>query len=429
MPSLGGNPLKARMKSVALERDELRAKQRARLAAEADRRRKGLREEQSLGMRAIVDRLDLQARAGRRRHAEQAADGRLPRPEPADPLPVLPPRPARSSASASRSPIVFVLGGLPEQPPFIKLFVCIVVAYAGFYVPVLYVTNRATKRKQSIQRAWPDALDLMLICVESGMSVEAAFRKVADEIGTQSVELAEELVLTNAELSYLQERKQAYDNLASRTGLESVKSVAQALIQAERYGTPVAHCAARACQRKPRHAHERGGEEGGRAAAEAHRADDPVLPAGAVRHHPRPGRHPGQRTRHLRRRRRRRAAISADARSLRSRSLERFATCRWPERVMRSGDGRLRVRAARPAAAQLGALVFSCLSLVLQLLPGILLRQHRAEIGDVGLRLFGDSSWPAICSASSKRPCRPTTSARFCRTRLSAPGCPAAERI
>ena len=67
MPALGGNPLKARMKSVALERDELRAKQRARLAAEADRRRKGLREEQSLGMRAIVERLDLQARAGRRR--------------------------------------------------------------------------------------------------------------------------------------------------------------------------------------------------------------------------------------------------------------------------------------------------------------------------------------------------------------------------
>ncbi|TJV72290.1 MAG: type II secretion system F family protein, partial [Mesorhizobium sp.] len=62
---------------------------------------------------------------------------------------------------------LFVLGGLPEQPPLIKLFVGIVVAYAGFYAPVLYVNNRATKRKQSIQMAWPDALDLMLICVES----------------------------------------------------------------------------------------------------------------------------------------------------------------------------------------------------------------------------------------------------------------------
>lgn len=112
-----------------------------------------------------------------------------------------------------------MLGGLPEKPLFVKLFVCILAAYAGFYAPNLYVSNRATKRKKSIQTAWPDALDLMLICVESGMSVEAAMRKVADEIGAQSVELAEEFILTNAELSYLQERKQAYENLAGRTGL------------------------------------------------------------------------------------------------------------------------------------------------------------------------------------------------------------------
>jgi tight adherence protein C len=135
---------------------------------------------------------------------------------------------------------IFVLGGLAQQPMFIKLFVCVVVAYGGFYAPVLYISNIASKRKQSIQLAWPDALDLMLICVESGMSVEAAFRRVAEEIGTQSVALAEELVLTNAELSFLQERRQAYENLANRTGLETVKAVSQALIQAERYGTPVA---------------------------------------------------------------------------------------------------------------------------------------------------------------------------------------------
>ena len=136
---------------------------------------------------------------------------------------------------------VFVVGTLSEQPLIVRLFVCIVGAYVGFYIPVLYVSNRATKRKQAITKAWPDALDLMLICVESGMSVEAAMRKVADEIGAQSVELAEEFILTTAELSYLQERKQAYENLAGRTGLDSVKAVSQALIQAERYGTPVAH--------------------------------------------------------------------------------------------------------------------------------------------------------------------------------------------
>ena len=240
MPALGGNSLKSRMKSVALERDELRAQQRARLAIEADRRRKGLREQQSVGMRAIVDRLDL-----RRALVDENTLNKLKvagfRGQ--NPLTkflffrlVLP-----FVGFALATVYIFVLGGLHEQPPFIKLFVCVVVAYAGFYAPILYVNNRAAKRKQSIQMAWPDALDLMLICVESGMSVEAALRKVADEIGSQSVELAEEFVLTNAELSYLQERKQAYDNLASRTGLESVKSVTQALVQAERYGTPVAH--------------------------------------------------------------------------------------------------------------------------------------------------------------------------------------------
>ena len=134
-----------------------------------------------------------------------------------------------------------MLGGLAEKPTFVKIFVCIAGAYAGFYAPIVYINNRAGKRKKSIQGAWPDALDLMLICVESGMSIEAAVRKVADEIGSQSVELAEEFVLTNAELSYLQERRQAYENLAGRTGLETVKSVTQALVQAERYGTPVAH--------------------------------------------------------------------------------------------------------------------------------------------------------------------------------------------
>lgn len=240
IPSFGGNVLRTRMKAVALERDDLRAKQRARLAAESDRRRKGLREEQSKGMGSIVERLDL-----RRALADEGTLTKL-----------------RLAGFRGQNPLtrflffrlvlpfvgfglaaayIFLLGGLPEQPTFVKIFVCILVAYGGFYAPVLYVSNVATKRKASIQKAWPDALDLMLICVESGMSTEQAIRRVADEIGAQSVELAEELVLTNAELSFLSERRQAYENLANRTGLESVKGVSQALIQAERYGTPIAH--------------------------------------------------------------------------------------------------------------------------------------------------------------------------------------------
>lgn len=112
-------------------------------------------------------------------------------------------------------------------------------ALIGFYLPNLFVQNVISRRQESIQKAFPDALDLLLICVESGMSVEAAFAKVATEIGDQSVELAEELSITTAELSYLQERRKAYENLASRTGLPGVKAVVTSLIQAERYGTPL----------------------------------------------------------------------------------------------------------------------------------------------------------------------------------------------
>jgi tight adherence protein C len=117
--------------------------------------------------------------------------------------------------------------------------VTIVGGYVGFYLPNIYVTNRMKKRQHSIRRAWPDALDLMLICVESGISIEAAMRRVAEEIATQSTELAEEMVLTTAELSFLQDRRTALENLGNRTQLDGVKAVTQALIQAERYGTPI----------------------------------------------------------------------------------------------------------------------------------------------------------------------------------------------
>ena len=112
-------------------------------------------------------------------------------------------------------------------------------AVLGYYAPGIYLANLAQKRKDSIMRAFPDALDLLLICVESGMSIEAAFQKVAGEVGQNSIELAEELSLTTAELSYLQDRRQAYENLAKRTNHPGVKGVATALIQAERYGTPL----------------------------------------------------------------------------------------------------------------------------------------------------------------------------------------------
>ena len=111
--------------------------------------------------------------------------------------------------------------------------------YIGLKMPEVLLRNQIAKRQLSIKKAFPDALDLLLICVESGMSIEHAFRRVSAEIGSMSIALAEELTLTTAELSYLQERRMAFENLAARTGVESVKSVTTALVQAERYGTPL----------------------------------------------------------------------------------------------------------------------------------------------------------------------------------------------
>lgn len=110
-------------------------------------------------------------------------------------------------------------------------------AVLGLLLPRMYVTNRITKRQDSIQRAWPDALDLLLICVESGYGIDAALIRLSEEIGMQSKELAEEISLTALELSYLQDRTQALDNLVQRTGLDPVRQVVGSLKQTEKYGT------------------------------------------------------------------------------------------------------------------------------------------------------------------------------------------------
>ena len=133
---------------------------------------------------------------------------------------------------------IFVLEAMVLSPQM-KYGSLILGLAAGFYAPNLYVSNLAQNRQKSIMKSFPDALDMLLICVEAGMSIEVAFQKVGAEIGAASPELAEELGLTTAELSYLQERRAAYENLAKRTGHEGVKAVTMALIQAERYGTPL----------------------------------------------------------------------------------------------------------------------------------------------------------------------------------------------
>ena len=155
----------------------------------------------------------------------------------------------------------------------------------GIKAPELYLSNAIGKRRVSLRRAFPDTLDLMLICVELGMSIEHAIRKVSKEIGAQSIPMAEELTLTAAELSYLSDRRQAFENLGLRTQTDGMRSISTVLTQAEQYGTPLG-TALRVLAQESRDTRMLEAEKKAAApAAEADGADDPVLPAGAVRHH------------------------------------------------------------------------------------------------------------------------------------------------
>lgn len=231
--------LDKRMKSVATERELIRARERARLNAEVSSGKASLRAQNNTSVRQIVERLNL-----RKALVDDKTVNRL-----------------KSAGYRSQNALnmflvarlclpflflavgafyIFFLGYLGEKPLPMRTLAVIGIGYLGFYAPNIFISNAVSKRQQSIRRAWPDALDLLLICVESGISMELAMRRVADEIAAQSAPLAEELVLTVAELSFLPDRRMALENLGTRTGLDEVKSVTQALIQADRYGTPIA---------------------------------------------------------------------------------------------------------------------------------------------------------------------------------------------
>lgn len=235
LPLLQGDKLNARLKSVASRREELRLKSREALIATEQKRNlrknsKGLWDE-------IANKINLEkmmeAPGTRQTLANAGLRGQGPY------LAYMFIRffgPFVLAAIGALYAFVLVRG---EMAMVMKFAIPFGGFAAGYYLPQLLLRNLIERRQQSIQRAFPDALDLLLICVESGMSVEAGFARVAAEMGTQSPELAEEMALTNAELSFLPDRTHAYENLAIRTGLDGVKAVTTSLIQAERYGTPV----------------------------------------------------------------------------------------------------------------------------------------------------------------------------------------------
>jgi len=231
LPALKGNKLETRLKQVTSQREKMRRASRASLE------QRGLKREAKGTISKIAKKLDLQKMLEDPTIATSLEQAGMRGPRPLMifyfcrfALPFI-------GAVGTFLYIFFVNDH--ELSTQLKYGSVVFGAAAGFYAPNMYVKNIGAKRQLSIMRAFPDALDMMLICVESGMSIEMAFGKVGAEIGTASVELAEELQITTAELAYLQERRVAYENLARRTGHEGVKSVTMALIQGERYGTPL----------------------------------------------------------------------------------------------------------------------------------------------------------------------------------------------
>lgn len=232
-PLLQNDPLKDRMKLVSAERDKMRAELKGRSGNAPrlrDQRRGGIARQfvDLFNLRKVFEAeksRDLLRQAGLRseRHLILYLSSRV-------------------GVPIGLAIAAFVYASTlygDSLPPQVLIACAAIGAILGNYLPYILLRNLITRRQASIRRAWPDSLDLLLICVESGMAIEPAMQRVAREIGAISVPLAEELALTVAELSVLQERRKAFENLGKRTGMPQVKSVVTSLIQSERYGTPL----------------------------------------------------------------------------------------------------------------------------------------------------------------------------------------------
>jgi tight adherence protein C len=233
-PYLENDKLGSRVKLVTSERERLRAAQRVTLEAKAN----SLREKKSTGIYAqLVNRLNLRKVFEAEATADMLRSAGLRKEHHVTMFLALR---AIVPVVSAIAVIIYTSSVTGSTMAFNMRLLCVMGALiGGSYIPGIVVRNIAAKRAKSIKRAWSDALDLLLICIESGMALEPAMGRVSKEIGAQSVPLAEEMQLTVAELAYLPDRRKALENLAKRTNLETVKSVVTALIQSERYGTPL----------------------------------------------------------------------------------------------------------------------------------------------------------------------------------------------
>ncbi len=237
IPMLQKDDMGRRIKAVSTERERIRQRERERLAATSSQPKLTLRHKSGRLSKQLVEGLSLDswlntdtakmklAMAGFR---GQGAENVF-------------------LAYRLAAPILFFLAGLVylffiahlEWSFMMKFGGSVFAAYLGIKAPEIFLSNKIGKRQKAMNRAYPNMVDLLIICSESGMSIEHSVRKVAQEIGTESMELAEEMSLLAAEMSYLENRRVAFENLATRAGVDSIKQLTTVLIQSEKYGTPL----------------------------------------------------------------------------------------------------------------------------------------------------------------------------------------------
>ncbi|MDO8800495.1 type II secretion system F family protein [Phenylobacterium sp.] len=235
-PMITRSTLETRLKSVSTRREELRRKSREALAVKSNGGGTLRHTDEGL-YKKVVDRLQLSRLLEDPKVVEKLAQAGFRGPRPVSTFYFF--RFILPFAFAVTAALYLFFVNDFGMPPMNRVVCCFVGLTLGYYAPNIYISNVAQKRRESIVGAFPDSLDLLLICVESGMSIEAAIQKVSQEIGGASIELAEELTLLTAEISYLPERRMAYEGLAMRTNHPGIRSVTTAMIQAERYGTPL----------------------------------------------------------------------------------------------------------------------------------------------------------------------------------------------
>jgi tight adherence protein C len=237
IPLLQKDDMARRIKAVSSERERIRLRERERLAATVGQQKTTLRYKTGGLSKQLVVGLNLSSwlntDTAKMKLAMAGFRGQGP----------------ENAFLAYRlaAPILFFIAGVIylffiahlHWSFMLKAGASLACAYLGIKAPEIFLNNKIGKRKKAMNRAYPNMVDLLIICAESGMSIEHSVRKVAQEIGTESIELAEEMSLLAAEMSFLENRRVAYENLTARIGLDSVKQLTTVMIQSEKYGTPL----------------------------------------------------------------------------------------------------------------------------------------------------------------------------------------------